>query len=280
MERNKKTLQIITGIIFILVLVGLFIYVANQLQLNKDSKVIIDSNNSILGNFTNQFKDSAKVFQNVDSIKIDTTKQKELTDLLASYPAQIENSKNQLKPGINSPSSNNYKLAISKLDSISDSVNNLKSILDIKLCINSKFGDYAKVLGTITDLQDQVARSNSFSDSKTVVTNLKTAYLDLVSKSLELDKCITMDKFSDLKKSISDGQAEDKASVDNYQTTYLDPLIALYTSEDSAKISEFIDANSAVSVKLKLPSLFDNSTDLSITDKVIEEEVIALVSRI
>jgi len=276
--KNKRTLQIIVSVVFVLGVLGFISYAINQLQLNKDSKAIIDSNNAILDSFSNQFQESLKGFENIDSLKLETTKQTELTNLANSYASQIENSKNQLKPGINSPSDNNYRLAVSKLDSYNTKTKNLKDLLDTKVCFKVKYTAYSATLTSITDTQDAVARANSFEDSKTALNKLKTDYQDLIVKAKELEDCFALESLSDLRKTIADNEVLDKTSIKDYQSKYLDPLIELYVGEDYSKIGAFIDANSSVTVKLKLPALFDNTTELSITDKVIEDQIISIIS--
>lgn len=280
MEKNKRPLQFIFGILFVLGIIAFGLYVVGQLQLNKDSKVIIDSNNGKIDSYSNEFKESVKAFENLDSIKLETEVQTSLLEKLSGHEVQIENLKNQLKPGVNSPSSNNYKLALSKLDSYKKSSQDLKEILNTKICIKNNYGEYLVSLNKIAEAQDLVSRATSLEGSKTSITSLESAYLDLTIKAEEVKKCFELEELADLKKSIIEAIDKDKLTIELYKTTYLDPLMALYLTEDYTKIGEFIDLNATLSVKLELPSLFDNSLELSIADKIIEEMVSSITSRI
>ncbi|MEO6729469.1 MAG: hypothetical protein ABIM99_06125 [Candidatus Dojkabacteria bacterium] len=270
---NKRTLQFIIGIVFVLALLGFISYAVNQLQLNKDSKIIIDSNNMVIDSFSKQFEDSSKVFKGIDSLKLEEAKQKELNTLADGYASQIENSKNQLKPGINSPSNNNFKLAASKLDGYKERSKELKDILENKVCIKTNFGEYLTTISLISSIQEEVARSSSFESSKTALTNLRSSYQTLIAKAKLVEECFKLESLKDLKQNILDSETADSESIAAYQTNYLDPLMALYVGEDYTKIGAFIDANSAVTVKLKLPSLFENSFELSIVDKILEDQI-------
>lgn len=280
MEQHKKTIQIITTMVFILGIISFLLYAFNQMQLNKVSKIIIDENNQILVKVIDEYKNSVKSLEKIDSLKFEEVKKTELTKSLDDYNPIIDQTKNLLKPGVNFPSQNNYKLAVTKLETLKGISTELKKILDIKFCFKKNYGEYSKVLTSISEIQDQVSKANSYGESRTLFEKLKAAYTDLNIKSLEVEKCLNTPEFEDLKKNIIESVSADKESVENYQKNYLDPIMALYVEEDGTKIGEFIDKNSTVSVSLKLPSLFNNSTELSIVDEVIEDEVKSQVAKI
>lgn len=275
---NKKFLQITFGIIFILAFLGIIFYSINQIRLNAISKTIIDKNNALMDSFNSETKDSFKNFAGLDSLKIDLEKQNTLIEITENFPSKVLKTKSQLEVGVNSPSNNNFSLAVAKLDNYQKSLDKLNEILKVKLCIRDKYNAYSEKLNGIYTLQDEISRATSFAQSKEKVTSLKTAYDDLALSAEDLPGCITLDKLTELKDSISKSITDDKLSIEAYKTNYIDPLIALYTSEDTAKISEFIDANANVSVKLTLPNLFDNSLELSIADKIIEDQVSVLLT--
>lgn len=280
MEQHKKTIQVVISILFITGVIAFVFYAFNQGQLNKESKVIIDQNNQVLIKLTDEYKNSVKPFEKLDFLKLEEAKKVELTKIVDDYNPIIDQTRNLLKPGVNFPSQNNYNLAIIKLETIKNVSTELKGILEIKFCFKNKYGEYSKVLKSIADLQDQISKANSYSESKTLLEKLKSAYTDLVTKSLEIEKCLNTPEFQDLKNSILESTEADKISIENYQKNYLDPIMALYVAEDTSKIGEFIDKNAAVSVALKLPSLFSNSTELSIVDEVIEDEVKSQIAKI
>lgn len=279
MEKSKSKLQFIFAFIFILITLGFGFYAYNQLQLNSDSKKIIDSNNNLMSGFSDSVEASLEPFKNIDSLNFENSKKDELITVLNGFPPQTESIKNQLKPGVNYPSNNNFNLINSKLETLSNVSNNLSIILDIKLCFKEKYGAYSSTLNSIASVQDEIATAGSFMESKDALEKLKLEYGKLFTHGSEVEQCLD-EEFKDLKTSIAQSNNSDKESIDKYQTEYLDPIIAIYASNDTAKIGEFIDQNSAVSVVLKLPALFDNSTELSIADKVLEDKIDSQIARI
>lgn len=282
MENSKKTLQKVVGIIFIAAIAAFLLFAVNQLQLNDKSKIIIKDNNEVVDSFSAKFKDTYSSFENIKTLKLDTELRKTLEDKIAETNTQIDDTKALLKEGINSPSSNNYKFAISRLDpSYKDILKETSSLLDLKVCFKTKYEAFTAQLSTINATQDNIASAQSLADSKVFLTEIREAYSTLANNIEDIPTCLdSTELFSDLKTNLQDIVTQDKKSIETYQTGYLDPLITIYTSEDTGKINEFIEANPDVTLQLKMPNLFDDSVDLSIVDKVIESEVDFLKAKI